>query len=247
PTTTTASKVSSVSTAEADAESGRNTSPSKVSKGLIAAGVAAATLLIVLFVWNYRNQKDKSTTATVTPPVTVRSPEQTPTPTPVRSDDNISIQTVSDLVKHLKLKRLTFLLGDCPLAPSELSTVRLLAIDKDELRLTRWYLEFEHPKASRQIDFQIFAKFNDPNGKNRGLMKLEKALIKPNSTHSWFCSERGLSGQRQLAPLPLGGGPPVTLPTGSYKVEFFFRESVGAVTRKVGEYPFSIRSRLSVD
>src|SRR5687768_10413464 len=57
PTTVTASDVNSVSTVEADTASGKQTAPSKVSKGLILAGVAAAALLIVLFVWNYQKQK----------------------------------------------------------------------------------------------------------------------------------------------------------------------------------------------
>lgn len=255
PTAVTASNISSVSTVEADAASDKQTAPSKVSKGLILAGVAAAALLIVLFVWNYQNQKDQNTTATVNRPAKERSPEQTPTPTPtptpVRSEE-ISIKTVSELVKNLKVKRLTFFQGDCPSSPPDGSLGQAF-IENNKLGQTRWYLEFEHPKASRQIDFQIYARFQDPEGKSHGTMKLDKALIKPNSIHSWFCSEPpGLVPQRRLTPVPssgrrltpvptLSGRPSVSLPSGSYKVEFFFRESALEEARKVDEVSIGIR------
>jgi hypothetical protein len=208
---------------EAAKEAAKEKGPFKVSKGLILAGVAAAALLIVLFVWNYQ----KSTTGTVNPPVE-RSPEQTPTPTPLRTEDN-SIKSVSDLVKHIRVKRLGFFEGDCPPRPPE-GSFGMPSIQNDRFGRTRWFFDFEHPKASRQIGFQIFARFLDSEGDSRGVMKLEKALIKPNSTYSWFCSEQ----PRPVMTLPLSRRP-VSLPAGSYKVEVFFRESEREVARKVHE------------
>ena len=220
----------------------KETAPFKLSKGLILAGIAAAALLIALFVWNYQKQNGHAITGTNgNSPPREKSPEVTPTPTPVRGDDSTSIKTVSDLVKHLRIRRVAFFQGDCPEKPPE-GPLGQPSIQSDQVQKTRWFLEFEHPKPFRQIGFQIFARFEDPERKSRGQMKLDKAVIRPSSTHSWFCSDPpGLSGQRRAPTIPLRGLSLLSLPTGTYKVEFFFRETESEPARKVDEVSINIR------
>lgn len=142
---------------------------------------------------------------------------------------NGSISTVSDLVKNVSVSRIAFFRGDCDERPSE-DMLRQPYLDRETLQQTRWFLELEHPKASREIGLYIFARFYDSQGNVRGVIKHPNTYIKPGWRDSWHCSEPGLD---------TGGREPP--PPGNYRVEFYVRGSEHEVERKVDEVSIYIR------